>query len=233
MPRRIHDLVHPVVVEQSIRYPLPEGFVEDVVAEVIAQSDDPDRRPGPQLPVGHREVIARIEIPPAAEKLLHQPGVETRIAPEKILRRRRLQSHLLRHHVATLDLTASHLGNEAAASRRQLVEPVAAVHHQRMLGTEVPKHARDHLDQSPVEDTHDLAGASRQVMGEWTDDVEQRAHAQFPSGPDSMSHGRMQLGREEKANANRIDGTCYSIWGKLQVDSKCLQNICAAALAGD
>ena len=199
----------------------------DALGDARRRLGDVERRAGVEQ--DDVEVRAR----GAVEDLAHVAGVLGGVAAAQVVERRAAQAELLgRDLVVHVEaLPGEHLDDGGGAGRRDLVEPVVAVHDQVAVVAHQPHRLGDALDVARVGDADELvSGAGR--VGQRSDEVERRRHADLAAHRRHVLHGEVVARREHEADARLGDAAAHLGRGDVDGDAQRLEHVGAAALAG-
>ena len=128
------------------------------------------------------------------------------------------------------DFAVFQLAHHGGCAQADFIHAIAAIHHQRVLGAQALQRAHLNAHQVGVEHAHEDVGCARRV-GQWPQDVEQRAHAQFFAHRGDVFHRRVVVGRKHKANADLGNALRNLLGRQVDVDAQRLHGVGAAAFA--
>src|ERR1044072_9669978 len=100
-----------------------------------------------------------------------------------------------------LDLAVAQLGDLGGPAYGNLVSAFEPMHDHGSRTAEIPEHSRNHLHHFAAVNTDQLMRRHRGI-GQWAQDVEDRANADFTSGLDRVFHGFVEQRREKKSDAD-------------------------------
>ena len=195
------------------------------VAKIGYRASDEQRRAGIEQHDVARRARGAIQHVAGNARILRGIGAAQR------LRRRFRQADVSRMDIERVDCPVSILRHLRVPGRRDLVEPVSAVHHPGPRGSQHPERARDELGQFRPGHADQLPLGARGIR-QRSQKIEGRAHAEIFSRRASVSHRRMEGGREEERDAGLLQAALDHRRRGADVDAKRLEEIGAAASAG-
>ena len=108
-----------------------------------------------------------------------------------------VDAEIVRRDVVRANFAVAQLANVRRRRDGDLIESVATMDDQRVLGAERKQRARDDVDEMIGVHAEDLT-LRECGIGERTEDIEDRAYSEFASHAGDRAHRRMQLRREQK-----------------------------------
>ena len=108
-----------------------------------------------------------------------------------------LQPNVGRRQFVDVDPAVVNFSDVRRCGDGNFVEPVAAVHDERVLGAERDEHARKHFDEVIGVDAEHLALGECGV-GQRAENVEDRPDAELATDRGDGTHRRMQFRREQE-----------------------------------
>ncbi len=125
-------------------------------------------------------------------------------------------------------MTIFEFGDKGLAAQGDLVEAVAAMDHHHVPTAERLQHLGQGADEATIEHAEQLVRRISRI-GERSQQIEQRPHAQRLAHWRGVLHGAVVVRREQEAQSHRIDQLADTLRASVQVDAEMLQDIGAAA----
>jgi hypothetical protein len=138
-------------------------------------------------------------------------------------------AQLLRAHRVFRYLPVTPLHHLRGRRETDFVEAVPGVHHHGVLGTQSPQHLGHRPAPGGVEHTDQHVSHARRV-GQWPQQVEDRAHPQFATRTDGVLHGRMVHGGEHEADAESVNTVRHLLRGQVKPHAGRFQQVRGAGL---
>ncbi len=132
-------------------------------------------------------------------------------------------------NLVLVDLAVLQLPDHRRGAERDLVHPVLAPHHDRMLRAQALHDAHLDADQVGMEHPHQDVRRARRV-GQRPEDVEDGAHAEFAAHRRDVLHRRVVVGREHEADAGRAHAIGHLLRVQHDVGAQRLEHVGGARL---
>ena len=130
------------------------------------------------------------------------------------------------------NVTVFELAHQSGCAQAHLVHAVAAIDHQRMLGTQALQSANLDAHQIGVKHAHQNVRRTGRI-GERTQNIEDGSDAQLFAHRRHVFHGGVVVGGKHKSNAHLLHALRNFFGRQVDVDAQTLEHIGTARFTAD